>query len=296
MSTHRTLTASTVGPVCPDITTTLGSVDIIVEQRRRARIDLRTTQDTGPLADAVRAATIREYTATGGAPVLEIHIPKPRSGTNTVHGGGVSYGTGVIGNITIGGRHVVTNGRVVSAHGVRADGAEESATITLEVRLPARSSLRATTGAADLRVRGHLQVLGAQTISGDVVADIADTLAAHSTSGDVRAGHVTDRLQATTVSRDITVATYTGNAFAARTTSGRHRRHCPAHRTRRAVRDHRLRRHPHPPAPPASTSAPTPSPATPATTEPNPRPRTGRSPRRRRTARSAPASNTSSPA
>jgi hypothetical protein len=216
VSTQRTLTATTIGPVCPDIVSASGTVDVVVDPGlRHARVVVRTDNDDGPTADAVRDTVLRERIVRG-APVIEIHVPEPA-------GAGSSPGVR-IGNMTIGAMSGVVGGTTTMwIDGVRVASTSTGAStgeITIEVRLPAYSSLRARTTSADLRITGHLQTLGATTVSGDVRADIVDTLAARSTSGTIRANRVTDRLDAVTVSGAIAVGSYGGGEFTARTTSG----------------------------------------------------------------------------
>ncbi|MFC5230016.1 DUF4097 family beta strand repeat-containing protein, partial [Streptomyces fimbriatus] len=238
MSTEKTFTASTAGRIFADLISKVGTVNVYVDAAlKTAEITVRTSDNEGPLADAVNGATHREYDYNGTR-VLEVHVPEVEGGvfggTNVVQIGGsrFSFNGGVIntgsmtgvtisnGDVWVGGQRVVSNGRVVAEQGAVVGGSG-SGTITADVKVPSLSSFRLDTTSADLTVHGgDLQVLEVRSVSGDVDATAAHTLRANMTSGDLNISRVEGRADLQSVSGDIEIGLYRGSDFRANAVSG----------------------------------------------------------------------------
>ncbi|MFD5342313.1 DUF4097 family beta strand repeat-containing protein [Streptomyces anulatus] len=241
MTTSQTFTATAAGAVWADIISPVGAVTVTVDPAlTHAVITVSTTDDEGPLAEAVANATHREHPYRG-MECIRVDIPEPR-GATAVGGGGSRYHfsvgrtvvaqhigtvkgsvTGMVvsnGDIVIGGRKIVSNGRVVAPEGTVVQGGV-AGTINVDVRLPSdRSSVRLETASADLTVRGDLQILDVHSVSGDVLAEGVDTLRVATTSGDAEAQRVDCRVDVSTVSGDVHIGAYSGSEFRINSVSG----------------------------------------------------------------------------
>ncbi|MCX4707195.1 DUF4097 family beta strand repeat-containing protein [Streptomyces sp. NBC_01373] len=239
MSTEKTFTATTAGRIFADLISHVGTVNVFVEPSlKNAEITVRTSDNEGPLADAVNGTTRREYDYNG-TNVLELRVPRVEGGvfgggTNVVQIGGsrFSFNGGVIntgtmtgvtisnGDVWVGGQRVVSNGRVVAEQGAVVGGSS-TGTITVDVKVPSLSSFRLDTTSADLTVHGgDLQILEVKSVSGDVDATAAHTLRANMTSGDLNISRVEGRADLHSVSGDIEVGLYRGSEFRANAVSG----------------------------------------------------------------------------
>ena len=238
LSTEKTFTASTAGRIFADLISHVGTVNVFVDPAvKTAEITIRTSDNDGPLADAVNGTTHREYDYNG-TNVLEVRVPKVDGGmfgsTNVVQIGGsrFSFNGGVIntgsmtgvtisnGDVWVGGQRVVSGGRVVAEQGAVVGGSG-SGTITADVKVPSLSSFRLDTTSADLTVHGgDLQILEVTSVSGDVEATGAHTLRVNSTSGDLNISRVEGRADLNSVSGDIEIGLYRGSKFRANAVSG----------------------------------------------------------------------------
>jgi hypothetical protein len=234
LSTEKTFTATTAGALFVDVISGIGTVNVTVDRTlKNAQITVRTTDDEGPIADAVRDTKSDERTSNG-LNVLEVRVPQINGGgtfigggsfsTTTMSVGGRSFtftGSGGVsmvgGDIYMGGKKIVENGRVIAEQGTVVGG---TGTITIDVRIPELSSVRLDTTSADLNVNGDLQVLDVRSISGDVHADGVHTLRTDMTSGDVRVRKVDARVDAHSVSGDVDIKTYTGSDLRVNAVSG----------------------------------------------------------------------------
>lgn len=245
LSTEQTFTATTAGRIWADVISNVGTVDVTVDPHlEHAEITVRTNSDEGPIADAVRSTTVREH-VSNGLNVFEVRVPKADGGGTTMQIGGshfsfsgnsgVSIGggnfgvintgemTGAVisgGDIWVGGRQVVSDGRVVAEQGTVVGGPGVG-TIAIEVKVPTLSSVRLETTSADLRVlRGDLQFLDVRSISGDVEAKGVHTLRGNTTSGDFEVESIDARVDVNSVSGDLEIGAYNGSDFRASTVSG----------------------------------------------------------------------------
>lgn len=156
--TEKTFTASAALPTVAYITSHVGQVTVTVNPNlKTAQVKVHTADSEGPLADAVNNTTISERNA-GNETHLNINVPKVNGGTNTVQigrssfsfSGGGNFGVANTGTMTgvtindddiwIGGRQIVSGGRVVAERGSVVSGGGFG-TITVEVQLPANSSV-----------------------------------------------------------------------------------------------------------------------------------------------------------
>ncbi|MBK3588777.1 DUF4097 family beta strand repeat protein, partial [Streptomyces sp. MBT57] len=245
MTTTRTFTATTDGAVWADIISPVGAVTVTVDPTiTRAVITLSTTQDEGPLAEAVAAATHREHPYRG-MQCIRVDVPEARGedqpafhrgsgstynfGRNSIltqHFGTINGSvTGMTmdnGDISIGGRKIVSGGRVVVPEGTRVhSGGTDRGSITVAVRLPSSTScLRLGTTSADLTVHGDLQILDVRSVSGDVRAKGTSTLYLATTTGDTEVERVGERAEVSTVSGDVLIGAYSGTTCKISSVSG----------------------------------------------------------------------------
>lgn len=239
MTTSQTFTATAAGALWTDVISHVGTVTVTVDPTlKHAVVTVSTGDDEGPLADAVRAARMSEKTYQN-LECITVRVPKVQGNTMTMgnstfsfNGGGITVGQtfGVVrgsvtgmtisdGDIIIGGRTVVSNGRVVAEQGTVLSGG--TGTITVDVKLPSdMSSVRLETTSADITVHGDLQVLDVHSISGDVEARGVRTLRGNTTSGDFEVARVDARVDIQSVSGDIEIGAYNGTEFRANTVSG----------------------------------------------------------------------------
>ncbi|MGI5444123.1 DUF4097 family beta strand repeat-containing protein [Streptomyces shenzhenensis] len=239
MSTEKTFTATTAGRIFADLISHVGTINVFIEPSlKNAEITVRTSDNEGPLADAVNGTTRREYDYNG-TKVLEVRVPRVEGGvfaggTNVVQIGGsrFSFNGGVVntgtmtgvtisnGDIWVGGQRVVSGGRVVAEQGAVVGGSS-TGTITVDVKVPPLSSFRLDTTSADLTIHGgDLQILEVKSVSGDVDATAAHTLRANMTSGDLNISRVEGRADLHSVSGDIEIGLYRGSDFRANAVSG----------------------------------------------------------------------------
>ncbi|WDM16483.1 DUF4097 family beta strand repeat protein [Streptomyces lavenduligriseus] len=240
MSTSQTFTATAAGAVWTDIISHVGTVNVTVDPTlKHAVIRVSTSDDEGPLADAVRSATKKESTYQN-LNCLTVRVPEVQGNTMTMGNSTFSFNgedmvvgqnfgvvTGSVtgmtisnGDIIIGGHKIVSNGRVVAPEGTVVSGGGMS-TITVDVTLPSdQSSVRLETTSADLTVHGDLQVLDVHSVSGDIQARTVHTLRGNTTSGDFEVDRVDARVDVNSVSGDIEIGAYNGTEFRANSVSG----------------------------------------------------------------------------
>ncbi|MFF7764246.1 DUF4097 family beta strand repeat-containing protein [Streptomyces griseorubiginosus] len=234
--TEKTFTATLDLPTVAYITSHLGEVTVTVNPNlKTAQVKVHTADTEGPLADAVNSTTISERNA-GHETHLNIDVPKVNGGsggTNVVQvgrsrfsfsGGVVNTGTmtGVTisdGDIWMGGRQIVSGGRVVAEQGSVVSGSGFG-TITVELQLPANSSVDLQTTSADLTTTGDLNSLSFHTVSGDIDARSVRTLSGNTTSGDIDVQRLAVSANISSISGDIEIESYSGNSFSANTVSG----------------------------------------------------------------------------
>ncbi|GCD36049.1 hypothetical protein OEIGOIKO_03802 [Streptomyces chrestomyceticus JCM 4735] len=211
--TERVFLSETSGPIVLGISLPVGSVRIqVIDNLTTARVVLRTDDTTGPAADAVNGARSRQNGQAFGIEVPEMPgnvMTQSRRGNRIVQNFGTVYGsvTGM----------TVVNGRVISGG---MDTMQTVSPIEATVCVPPRSSLAVVSQAADAAVYGDVERIEFRSISGDLYADGARDLRANTTSGDIRAGRVTEQITAQSVSGDIQVGSYDGRGASLDTTSG----------------------------------------------------------------------------
>ncbi|MFF9638750.1 DUF4097 family beta strand repeat-containing protein [Streptomyces bacillaris] len=240
--TTRTFTAETAGPVTVDATL-LGQGGIVTVRAEagceRAVLTIRTADEEGASADAVRAATLRQSGTTLYASVQG----KGGTGGSTtiVTGGGRNIVQSVVGNnfgsvVQIGGSVIGGNfvGGDVVVNGVRVTGRggatviNGSSPIEITAVVPEGSSVIGRTQSADIVAEGAVLNVSGDTQSGDVRAGHVSKVAAHTQSGDVRvekaafidaktmSGDIrlgtTDVVEGSTMSGDITIDDFGGSA------------------------------------------------------------------------------------
>lgn len=238
--TTREFVAETTGPVVIDATL-LGHDGIVTVRAEadceRATVTIRTADEEGAAADAVREATLRQSSTTLYASV------KGKGGTSggtTIITGGGGRGTiqSIVSNnsgstIQIGGSFFGGNsgGGDVWVNGVKVSGnttVTGTSPIEITAVVPEGSSVVGRTQSADIVAEGAVLNVSGDTQSGDVRAGHVSKVAAHTQSGDVRvekaafidaktqSGGIrlgsTDVVEGNTMSGDIAIADFGGSA------------------------------------------------------------------------------------
>ncbi|MFD7590676.1 DUF4097 family beta strand repeat-containing protein [Kitasatospora sp. NPDC059811] len=239
--TTRKLTAEQPGPITIDVDLPVGSITVRTEAgRERAELTIRTADETGPSADAVKDATLRfdergalvaRVKNAGGTSVTSI-VQGNRSTTVVQSFGSIPAGAHVVGlqidgDLNFVGGRTIVNGQVVDAGSgstVRIGGSPieiiatvpEGSSVTARTRLAGVTAegffaaVTGTTQSGDIRVETCGR-LSAATQSGDVTADRADDIRITTQSGDIRLGR-TDVAQLKTMSGDIRITDFGGAA------------------------------------------------------------------------------------
>ncbi|MFF7365419.1 hypothetical protein [Streptomyces sp. NPDC008125] len=229
MSHEKTHVMSTDGAVVLDLSVSHGTVRVAVDsQTRYGRVRVHTTATEGPVADAVNGT---RFTASGNA--LSVSVPDDQAGTGSVmqfggstfrfHGGVINTGsmTGVVitdGDVWVGGQRVVAGGRVVAEQGTTVGAG--TGTVTVDVILPAASSLTVMTKNAETTVRGDLETIRFEARSGSLEAGGVKVLDADTHNGSIMVDRVDEALEASTHNGSITIGAYNGRRGSARTHNG----------------------------------------------------------------------------
>lgn len=223
----RTLTAPQSGPVLIDaqLVGAGGVVQVRTDAAcKAAEITVRTADETGAAADAVRDADLRWDDARGA---IVAHVQG--TGGTTIMGGGVfvaGNNVHVVQSVhTVYGTMVGISGSNVHFNG----GATVLSAIEIIAIVPEDTSLAARTQSADViangvfasvagrtqsgavRVAGRAEQVTAKTQSGAIVVENAPNIEAKSQSGEIRLGR-TDVVAARTQSGDIRVRDFGGDA------------------------------------------------------------------------------------
>ncbi|MFD6891942.1 DUF4097 family beta strand repeat-containing protein [Streptomyces sp. NPDC059957] len=255
--TTRTLTSETTGPVLIDATL-LGHGGLVTVRAEasctRATLTIRTADETGAAADAVKAAGLRQ---SGTRLTALVQGSGGDSGTTIVMGGGASviqtFGT-VHGSVT--GMTITGNGNFVSGNvggdviinGVRVSGngstvIQGTSPIEITAVVPEGSSVEGYTTSATIEAvgallnvsgktqsgsvrAGHVSRVEAKTQSGSVFVEQAAHIEAKTQSGSIKLGR-TDVVTAKTMSGSIAITDF-GGTVKADTMSGSIRIHATA--------------------------------------------------------------------
>ncbi|MDX2630298.1 DUF4097 family beta strand repeat-containing protein [Streptomyces scabiei] len=242
----RTLTAQQAGPILIDAQL-LGAGGVVTVRtdrtRKEAEITIRTADETGDSADAVRDADLR-WDARGA---LIAHVQGKGGGisggtTTIIRGGGgtsvvQSFGTvhgsvtGMVidGDMTMVGGNVYVNGRRITPGQGSTTIITGSSPIEITAVVPEGSSVTARTQSADViadgtyaavsastqsgtvRAPGKTERFTAGTQSGNVDVENSPNIIAKTQSGDIRLGR-TDVVEASTMSGDVTIRDFGGTA------------------------------------------------------------------------------------
>ncbi|MQY14997.1 hypothetical protein SRB5_51740 [Streptomyces sp. RB5] len=211
--TERVFDSNASGPIVLGLSLPEGSVRVqVVEGLTSARVVLRTTDKTGPAADAVNRARSEQNGQALGIEVPEMPgnvMMQSRRGNHFVQNIGVVRGsvTGV----------TIVNGRVVSG----GTGTMQAVSpIEAIVSLPTGSSLGVTGTSTDAEVFGYVDQMEFRSVSGALDADGVRRLTADTTSGHIGVGRITGQISAHSVSGSIDVGLYDGSSATLNTTSG----------------------------------------------------------------------------
>lgn len=214
--TTRTLTATRPGPITIDahLLNHAGTITVRATPRcTRATITIRTPEHTGPAADAIRTATLRQDGHTLLVRVLgqagTTIVNGSQRGVTIIQNAGIVTGTltglRVDGDtITAGDIHI--NGtRAVAGDTLLA----QPAPITIEALLPEHSSVTARTNSADINVDGPMMDTTLASDSGDLWVGQGFNTYAKTKSGAIVLGR-TAVAEAETRSGDITIRSACG--------------------------------------------------------------------------------------
>ena len=232
MTSEQIHVMNTAGAIELDLSVSGGAVNVTVDPKAvYGRVRVHTAATEGAAADAVNAT---QFTEHGNK--LTVSVPDDiASGGNVgsviqMGGSTFSFNGGVIntssmtgvtisdGDVWVGGRQIVAGGRVVAEQGAAVGGT--AGTITVDVVLPAGSSLAVTTKNAQTTVRGDLEDLHFDARNGSLQAGGVKVLDAETHNGSVLVDNVDEELEASTHNGSITVGTYNGRRGSARTHNG----------------------------------------------------------------------------
>lgn len=205
------------------------------EKCTRASITVRTDDESGPAADAVRSADIGEE---GGYLVARVtgedngsgitQSVFTRNGRTTV----IQSGNVVTGNVT---GMTIINGQVITGGN---SAVQQISPVEITVTVPVGSSVIGQSDSAAVSTSGELsqvsantqsglvevekaRTVRAKTMSGRVDVGLVEQLHAETMSGRIEAGDVRGAAQLNTMSGRITVHAVTGGQITANTMSGR---------------------------------------------------------------------------
>ena len=223
--TERTLTSETTGPVTIDAHLTSGGPVTVRADAGcdRATLTIRTVDEQGPAADAVRNATLRQSGTTRRAGVRDVgggttivsggitQIASGNHGATIVQCAGTVYGsmTGV----------TILNGQV--AGGGPATVVQGSSPIEIIAVVPEGSSLEACTVSAGIDTHGPLANISAETTSGRIHLDRTDVATCQTVSGRIMIDDFGGTARLETVSGRVTVYATAGGDLRITTVSGR---------------------------------------------------------------------------
>ncbi|MFC8793350.1 DUF4097 family beta strand repeat-containing protein [Streptomyces cinereoruber] len=233
MSSEKIHVMNTAGAIELDLSVAHGAVNVTVDPTAvHGRVRVHTAATEGTVADAVNDTLFTEH---GNR--LTVSVPDDTAGQTggsysvmQVGGNVVSFNGGVIntgtmtgmtisnGDIWVGGQRVVAGGRVVAEQGTVVSGA--TGTITVDVVLPAGSSLAVSTQNADTTVRGDLEAIRFDARNGSLQAGGVKALDADTHNGSVLVDRVETELEASTHNGSITIGAYNGRRGSARTHNG----------------------------------------------------------------------------
>ncbi|WP_128977362.1 DUF4097 family beta strand repeat-containing protein [Streptomyces roseicoloratus] len=233
MSSEKIHVMGAAGAIELDLSVSNGAVNVTVDPKAvYGRVRVHTAATEGTLADAVTEAT---FTERGNK--LTVSVPDDTASgiggsysVMQVGGNVVSFNGGVIntgtmtgmtisnGDIWVGGRQVVAGGRVVAEQGTVVSGA--TGMITVDVVLPAGSSLAVNTKNAETTVRGDLEAIRFDARNGSLQAGGVKVLEAETHNGSVLVDRVETELEASTHNGSITIGAYNGHRGSARTHNG----------------------------------------------------------------------------
>lgn len=228
MTTTRTHTAQS-GITVLDLTQQTGRIRINASRMTKAiTVTVATGADTGPSAEAVNNAIIRESNGR-----LVVHVEGPAGGGSNIvvsgggsvvmsSGGSISIGGNNFGSINVGrggaGRVIVNGVDVTDA--VNAGGGGVPTEIETTVTVPATGEVLLSTNSADTVVTGELAVLDYGGASGDLRAETVGELNLSMSSGDAKVGRVDARLTANLSSGALKIGEYAGAEASVSLTSG----------------------------------------------------------------------------
>ncbi|MYZ37918.1 MULTISPECIES: hypothetical protein [unclassified Streptomyces] len=233
--TIRDFWAPSPGPLVVHVTSPVGKVKAIVDSRlRHAQVTVETGEDSGRFAEAVNDTEVTEEQVNYGRR-LRVTVPEVRPvthrhagatynfGENGTFVGGMTFGSGIQatseGDVFIGGRKVVQDGRVVVDKGTVVGG--PAATITVTVRLPRECAVLLSSTSAGLEVVGDVAAVGVTSVSGAIeLGGAVGWLTVNTVSGNVVAERVDRNVSHTSVSGSLEVLAYSGEAFESASTGG----------------------------------------------------------------------------
>ncbi|MFD9151372.1 hypothetical protein ACFWDF_29700 [Streptomyces diastaticus] len=232
MSSEKIHIMTTAGAIKLDLSVSNGAVNVTVDPKAvYARVRVHTAATEGPVADAVNDMM---FTERGDK--LAVSVPDDMVGgviTQIFNSGGrygsSSYSIVNTGSMTgsvvasgrdvwVDGRQIVKDGTVIAAQGTAVGGG--AGTITVDVILPAGSSLAVRTKNAETTVRGDLESIRFDARNGSLQAGSVKVLEAETHNGSVLVDSVDTELETSTHNGSITIGAYNGRRGSARTHNG----------------------------------------------------------------------------
>ncbi|QSY50196.1 MULTISPECIES: DUF4097 family beta strand repeat-containing protein [Streptomyces] len=212
--TEHSFVSQSAGPIVLGVELPVGRVHVqVLDSLTTARVVVRTDDSSGPAADAVRRAR-----SSQNGQALAIEVPEVPGNviTQSFDGNRITQTINTVhGTVT---SMTIIDGRVVAGGPTGVLGVVSP--IEIRVALPVGSSLAVVSQSADAIVRGSVDQMEFRSVSGDLRVDVARSLNAKTTSGDVAIGRVMGPINARSVCGDISVGLYGGPEAELNSTSG----------------------------------------------------------------------------
>ncbi|MFC8247568.1 DUF4097 family beta strand repeat-containing protein [Streptomyces chartreusis] len=237
MTSEQTHIMNTADAIELDLSVSNGAVNVTVDPKAvYGRVRVHTAATEGAIADAVNetqftergdklTVSVPDHMADGinGTGITQIFNSGGRYGSSSYSVVNTGSMTGsVVANggrdVWVDGRQIVKDGKVIAAEGTAVGGG--AGTITVDIVLPAASSLAVSTKNAETTVRGDLETIRFDARNGSLQAGGVKVLEAETHNGSVLVDSVDQELEASTHNGSITIGAYNGRRGSARTHNG----------------------------------------------------------------------------
>lgn len=211
---RHTSTNEHTGPVLAHITCPTGNVYVTVDPAASVAAARVLTRDdaNSPAADAVRNTQI---TQTSERLVVVVPDTPPTTQNFGLTGMTFNGGMTVINGVQYSGNVSIINGRVIGGTAQHI-----STGIEVHLVLPAGSGVHSRTEAGSLQTYGPVAAIDAKATNGGIKAETVGRLKAEAGNGSIKAGRVTEWIDAEASNGSINVDQYAGSACRVRAGNG----------------------------------------------------------------------------